>query len=140
MRFVKLYENFDQTPLNINWASGKFEGKLMMTVWKIRDAAFAQVTLEKSGDVWKISDKREDPVQVWYTDREDGTSNPKDLSEDMTHHISDLLDADLEKQLGKHMPELEKDPSHQEAQPVTEPEMKEPVEEARMPLMRGRKR
>lgn len=104
MKFVRLFENFDEPALDIQWAIGTFEGKIKMTVWKLRENTYAVVNLEKSGELWKVADKRVDPVQLWYGNREEGTGLPKDMSADLGHHINDLLEGDLEKQLGKNLP------------------------------------
>lgn len=104
MKFVRLFENFDEPALDIQWAIGTFEGKIKMTVWKLRDNAYAVVNLEKSGDLWKVADRRVESIQLWYGNREEGAGLPKDMSVDLGHHINDLLEADLDKQLGKNLP------------------------------------
>lgn len=129
MKFVRLFENFDSPALDLQWATGTYEGKSKMTVWKLRDNAYALVNLEKNGDLWKVADKRVDPIQLWYGNREEGAGLPKDMSVDLGHHINDLLEADLEKQLGKNPVN---DVDH-----AQEPHVQETT---KVPLMRGQSR
>ena len=136
MKFLRLFENFDTPALDVQWATGTFEGKLKMTVWKLRENTYAQVTLDKHGDVWKIADKRDAPVQVWYGSREEGTGVPKDMSVDLGHHINDLLESDLEKQLGKDGT----DKHTVNVVPQAPPTAAEKLDDPKIPLMRGQKR
>jgi len=138
MKFVRLFETFETPDLDIQWATGTFEGKLKMTVWKIRDNAFSQVTLEKHGSVWKVADKRDEPIQIWYAAREEGAGVPQDMSPDMSHHINDLLEADLEKQIGKSMPTSEDQGAT--SAPIAPPAAPPMQEATKEPLLRGQKR